>query len=554
MPSASRLARDDRQLDLFSFKAWRVPTDEAPDPIRANGRETLAPVSAQDDGRPGGQGQTALHAPGGGGEDRGGTGLVAPTLHSARLDPGTSPRPGLGDRAGEVHLPEPGVLTSDRHAEGGESVAVEEVAAEPEPPRNQRNYRISDADRVGAGSLKRKCLDNLEAIELFKRLEGEGRSATEREKRVLVHYVGWGGLPQVFNTWNDEWKEQRERLEQLLTPDELESARATTLNAHYTAPVVVQGMYAALQRLGFTHGRVLEPALGLGHFIGLMPEEMHARSLITGIEIDSVTARLAKQLYPDADIRYQPFEASKLADGFYDVAIGNVPFGDHCPYDPRFKAWKFLIHDYFFAAALHKIRPGGLILFITSKGTLDKHDSALREYVANQADLIGAIRLPNDAFKRNANTEVTTDIVILRKRLSARQDPGDAPGPSAYSPGCGAGAVHRLRDLVSGHRGFRLRNDQRLGGVSRDPRRSVTAVHGRYQGKRDRFRFTVADALFRPGPRTGREEHPRRRSPSAELAGRRSTAFPGFLAGTEESDPRIVGLSAHGFAVAYARI
>jgi adenine-specific DNA methylase len=153
-------------------------------------------------------------------------------------------------------------------------------------------------------------------------------------------------------------------------------------------------MYALVQHLGFTQGRVLEPALGLGHFIGLMPDEMHAHSLITGIEIDSVTARLAKYLYPDADIRHQPFEESKLADGFYDVALSNVPFGDFTVTDPRFKAWKFVIHDYFFAAALDKVRPGGLILFITSKGTLDKQNGALREYVASQADLVGAIRLP----------------------------------------------------------------------------------------------------------------------------------------------------------------
>ena len=161
------------------------------------------------------------------------------------------------------------------------------MPSEPELLRNQRNYRITDADHIGAGSLKRKYQDNLAAIELLKKLEAEGRAATDREKRVLVRFVGWGGLPQVFNAWNDEWKEQRERLEQVLTPEELESARATTLNAHYTAPVVVRAMYAALQRLGFTHGRILEPALGLGHFIGLMPDDMHARSLITGIEIDS---------------------------------------------------------------------------------------------------------------------------------------------------------------------------------------------------------------------------------------------------------------------------
>ena len=225
---------------------------------------------------------------------------------------------------------------------------------------------------------------------------------------------------------NEDWTPERERLERLLTPEELESARATTLNAHYTAPAVVSAMYDALRRLGFSQGRVLEPAMGLGHFIGLMPDDMHARSRITGVEIDSVTARLARLLYPDADIRHKPFEESVLPDSGFDVAIGNIPFGDYKPFDPRFKGWNFLIHDYFFAAALEKVRPGGLVMFITSKGTLDKHDTALREYVSQQADLIGAIRLPNDAFKKNANTEVTTDIVMLRKRLPGELSSGPA--------------------------------------------------------------------------------------------------------------------------------
>jgi N12 class adenine-specific DNA methylase len=301
------------------------------------------------------------------------------------------------------------------------------AAIEPEPPRNQHNYRITEADGLDSGSLKAKCRDNLTALELLKRIETNDRRPTPAEKRTLVRYVGWGGLPQVFDSGNDEWAGERERLEQLLTPEELESARATTLNAHYTAPGVVSAMYDALRRLGFSQGRVLEPALGLGHFIGLMPEDMQSRSRITGIEIDSVTAHLAKLLYPDADIRHKPFEESVLPDGGFDVAVGNVPFGDYKPFDPRFKGWNFLIHDYFFAATLDKVRPGGLILFITSKGTLDKNDTTLREYVSQQADLVGAIRLPNDAFKKNANTEVTTDIVMLRKRL-----PGELPSGPAW--------------------------------------------------------------------------------------------------------------------------
>ena len=309
----------------------------------------------------------------------------------------------------------------------GEPAIPEPTPQEPEPLRNQRNYRITDADQVGLGSLKQKCRHNLAAIGLLKQLETEQRPPNDEEKRVLVRYVGWGGLPQVFDAQNQEWQDEHQRLEQSLTPAELDSARATTLNAHYTAPVIIRAMYAALQRLGFERGRVLEPACGLGHFIGLMPEDLHGRSRITGIEIDSVTARLTKLLYPDADIRHQPFEESRLADDFYDVAISNIPFGDYKPFDARFKAWNFLIHDYFFAATLAKVRPGGLVLFITSKGTFDKLDGALREFVSHQADLLGAIRLPNDAFKKNANTEVTTDIVILRKRL-----PGELPNGPAW--------------------------------------------------------------------------------------------------------------------------
>ncbi|MEO7677244.1 MAG: hypothetical protein ABIV39_10825, partial [Verrucomicrobiota bacterium] len=299
--------------------------------------------------------------------------------------------------------------------------------AELEPIRNERNYRITDEDKVGHGSQKRKCVYNIAAIELLKFLEQNNCAATDVQKQTLVRYVGWGGLPQMFDARNEELEKEREQLAQLLTPEELESARATTLNAHYTSPVVIRAMYSALEHFGFTHGRILEPACGIGHFIGVMPEQMHQRSLITGIEIDSITARLAKLLYPDADIRHQPFEEARLADNFYDVAISNIPFGDYRPFDLRFKSWSFVIHDYFFAATLEKVRSGGLVLFITSKGTFDKVDGALREYVAQQADLLGAIRLPNDTFKRNANTEVTTDMVMLRKRL-----PGELPSGPAW--------------------------------------------------------------------------------------------------------------------------
>ncbi len=281
---------------------------------------------------------------------------------------------------------------------------------------NERNYRITAADRVGEGSLKQKCRDNFAAIELVRRLDDEGRAATDDEKRVLVRYVGWGGIPQVF-AWNEapDWQAERERLKALLSTEEYEAARASTLNAHYTAPVVIRGIYDAVERLGFQHGRVLEPAAGIGHFFGLMPEEMCARSRLTGVELDPLTAGIAKALYPDADIRAQGFEKAALVDGAFDLAISNVPFGDYKVIDPKFADRNFLVHDYFFAKGIEKVKPGGLVVFITSKGTLDKVNASLRDYLNERANLVAAIRLPNDAFKQNANTEVTTDIVFLRK-------------------------------------------------------------------------------------------------------------------------------------------
>ena len=285
-------------------------------------------------------------------------------------------------------------------------------------------FRILDQHRLGQGSLAQKCRDNLAALTLLKRLESEARPATPEERAVLVRYVGWGGLPQVFDERNPNWTEERTELRRLLSDDEFRSARASTLNAHYTAAPVIRAMYAALEQFGFVGGRVLEPACGLGHFLGLMPEAMRERSNFTGIEIDGLTTRLARALYPEADLRHSPFEEARLQPDSFDLAVSNVPFGDYRPFDPRFP--RLLIHDYFFAAALAWVRPGGLIAFITSRGTLDKQDASLRDHVAAQADLLGAIRLPNTAFKENANTEVTTDIVFLRKRL-----PGEAPsGPS----------------------------------------------------------------------------------------------------------------------------
>ncbi|MDE3100487.1 MAG: hypothetical protein KGJ88_13545, partial [Verrucomicrobiota bacterium] len=249
---------------------------------------------------------------------------------------------------------------------------------------------------------------------MVRKLQAENRPATREEKSALVRYVGWGGLPQIFNPATD-WQAESKELASLLSKEEFRAARASTLNAHYTSGEVIQAMYAALERLGFKGGRILEPACGIGHFIGFMAEAIQSQSVITGVEIDPLTAQIAKALYPDADIRNEPFEKANIADEFYDVAVSNIPFGDYKPFDPKFNRQGFLIHDYFFARGLEKVRPGGLVMFITSRGTMDKTDSTLRKHLAERADLIGAIRLPNTAFKRNANTEVTTDIIILKK-------------------------------------------------------------------------------------------------------------------------------------------
>ena len=213
-------------------------------------------------------------------------------------------------------------------------------------------------------------------------LDAENRPASPDEKAMLVKYVGWGAMPQVFDVDSANWRKEQIQLSEILSDEEHRSARATTLNAHYTAPVVIRSMYEAAQRFGFQGGQILEPACGIGHFIGLMPEEMLQNSSITGIEIDPLTARIAKALYPDADIREQPFEKSKLTDESFDLAISNVPFGDYTVHDPRWNEYKFPIHDYFFAAALDKVRPGGLLMFITSRHTLDKLDSTLRELLS----------------------------------------------------------------------------------------------------------------------------------------------------------------------------
>ncbi|HEV2455350.1 MAG TPA: methyltransferase domain-containing protein, partial [Verrucomicrobiae bacterium] len=334
------------------------------------------------------------------GKDQGRNGHAAPGTDETGKDGATGQRPGLGNGAGTLHPAAAGEIIVG-HQEGS--------------PKNLNCYRITDNDCLGIGGPKQKFQQNLRAIQLVKKLQTESTPATQDEKAILVKYVGWGAMPQVFDDRNQGWAREREALRGEITSEEFEEARKTILNAHYTPPVVIRAMYQATQRFGFQGGQILEPACGIGHFIGLMPEQMLRRSTITGVEIDPLTARIARALYPDADIRQQPFEKSKLTDESFDLAISNVPFGDYTVHDPRWNAWKFPIHDYFFAAAFAKVRPGGLVMFITSSYSMDKLDSSLRELLSERAEFLGAIRLPNDAFKKNAGTEVTTDIVMLRK-------------------------------------------------------------------------------------------------------------------------------------------
>lgn len=279
----------------------------------------------------------------------------------------------------------------------------------------QSSFHITDETDIGTGGLKTKFQNNIAAITTLKTIESESRSATPEEQKILAKYVGWGGMPQAFDHANEQWSKEYMQLRELLTDDEYKAAAESTLNAHYTSPEIIGAMYKALNNFGFNGGNVLEPAMGVGNFFGCMPESMNNDSRLYGVELDSLTGRIAQQLYPQADIRVQGFEKSDFPDNFFDAAIGNVPFGNYGVADRRYDKEHFLIHDYFFAKTLDKVAPGGVVAFVTSKGTLDKTNPKVREYLAKRADLIGAIRLPNNAFK-NANTEVTSDIIFLQKR------------------------------------------------------------------------------------------------------------------------------------------
>ena len=279
---------------------------------------------------------------------------------------------------------------------------------------DRHNFRITD-DAIGVGGAKEKFRNNMAAINLLHELEIENRLATPEEQEVLSRYVGWGGLSKAFDEHNAAWAEEFKELYASLSPEEYRAAMESTLTAFYTPPVVIKAMYDVLDRLGFSQGNILEPSCGTGNFFGLLPESMQ-NSKLHGVEIDSLTGRIAKQLYQKANIAIEGFEKTNLPDDHFDVVLGNVPFGEIRVNDSRYNAQKFLIHDYFFAKALDKVCAGGVVMFITSKGTMDKASPEVRKYIAQRAELLGAIRLPDNTFKANAGTEVTSDILILQKR------------------------------------------------------------------------------------------------------------------------------------------
>ena len=287
-----------------------------------------------------------------------------------------------------------------------ENNALEDISAE--------NYVISDME-LGVGTAKEKFQQNVEAIRTLETIESEKRPATNEEQEVLSKYVGWGGLADAFDETKSAWAKEYAELKKLLSEEEYISARESTLNAHYTSPVIIQEIYRTLQRMGFTKGNLLEPSMGIGNFFGMLPETMR-ESHLYGVELDSLTGRIARLLYPKANITVDGYEKTAFPNDFFDAAVGNVPFGQYKVADKKYDKYNFPIHDYFFGKTLDQVRPGGVIAFITSKGTMDKENPKVRKYIAQRAELLGAVRLPNTAFKANAGTEVTSDILFLQKR------------------------------------------------------------------------------------------------------------------------------------------
>ena len=310
--------------------------------------------------------------------------------------------------AEETHLPYD-VVVERLHIDPPE----QEPSKQETPVTPARNFRISD-DHLGEGGPKQKFTRNVEAIRTLQTLESENRDATPEEQEILSRYVGWGGLADAFDPDKDSWAKEYTQLKELLSPEEYAAARASTLNAHYTSPTVIRAIYDGVEKMGFQTGNILEPSCGVGNFFGMLPESM-AGSKLYGVELDSISGRIAQKLYPEANITVAGFETTKQQD-FYDLAIGNVPFGNYKVNDKDYNKLGFSIHNYFFAKALDQVRPGGVVAFVTSRYTMDSKDSTARKYLAERADLLGAIRLPNNAFRANAGTDVVSDIIFLQKR------------------------------------------------------------------------------------------------------------------------------------------
>ena len=308
-----------------------------------------------------------------------------------------------------------------------EETVFNESEAETESPIQQLeemvpagNFHITD-DELGQGTPKEKFRANIMAIQLLKKCEDENRNATPEEQEILSRYVGWGGLADAFDETKAAWETEYLELKTVLTPEEYAAARASTLNAHYTQPIVIESMYQVLENLGFTKGNILEPSMGVGNFFGMLPENLN-QSKLYGVELDSISGRIAKLLYPDANIQIKGFEKTDYPNDFFDVAIGNVPFGAYKVNDRQYDRYNFMIHDYFLAKTIDQLRPGGVAALITTKGTMDKASPEVRKYLAERADLLGAIRLPNTAFKANAGTEVSADILFFQKRESLTKE------------------------------------------------------------------------------------------------------------------------------------
>lgn len=293
--------------------------------------------------------------------------------------------------------------------------------------QKNNDYTITDKNYGTEGGAKARFANNVAAIKLLKTLEKENRSATPEEQEVLAKYVGWGGIANAFDSRKPDWSKEYNELKGLLTDEEYRAARASTMNAHYTSPTVINAIYSALDNMGFDGGKILEPAMGIGNFFGAMPENIRANSDLHGVELDSVTGRIAKQLYPSANIQIKGYEDTDFENSSFDVAVGNVPFGGYKLNDKYYNKQNLFIHDYFFAKTLDKVRAGGIVAFVTSKGTLDKESPEVRKYLAERAELLGAIRLPNNAFKANAGTEVTSDIIFLQKRERPISIENDTP-------------------------------------------------------------------------------------------------------------------------------